>query len=148
MKNIRQIEIINRVLENKRKKHLLEISRLNRFIDTKLGNIKKILSYQSEYTDEARLKLTRTVPSLSNNLESFTQKMTDIINTEQIEIQKLNDNKRSIMAELEKIDGKISVVKNFEKQVKLEKQQKIEQIEQLLIDDLSSTKKSRGNDNE
>lgn len=141
MKSLRQIEIITKILDAERDKHLAEIGRLNDAITKKIANIQRIQSYQKEYSDSNNLRLSRTVPILSQNLESFTMKIADLIAKEYLEIDKFNQAKERVMKALNVIDGKISVMNNFANRIKNEMETQANKQEQAIIDDLSNNKK-------
>lgn len=147
MKNLGQIKVINKILENDKKNHLLQLGQVNHMIERKIANLKKILLYKSEYTNKENLTLTRRVPALSQNLENFTQKISDLITKEESEITKLQQSKKLIIEDINKLDNKINVMQTFADRAKNEIRIKKEQIEQSNMDDLVSNKKTRGEEN-
>lgn len=147
MKNLGQIKVVNKVLENDRKNFLLELGQVNQMIQKKMANIQKIRSYRSEYTNKDHLQLTKSIPALNQNLEHFTQKISDLINKEELEIVKLQRSRQSLLKTIEQLDNKISMMKTFEDRAKSEIRMKKERIEQANLDDLASNKKTRGEEN-
>ena len=144
MENIKNIQIIKKSFDQERKKYLYEITKVNNLIAKREATIRKISAYQNEYTNKDNLVLSRTIPTLSRNIDLFTGKIADIIEIEKIEIQKLERMKVSMVTKIGNIDHKIKLMNHFEERAKLEKAVQVEKSDQRELDDLASTAHLRG----
>lgn len=144
MNNDRQILLINKALRTQRDSCLSELSKINRFIEKKLANIKKIMLYQNEYSSNDNLKLSKTIPALHKNFNLFNKKIDKVIEIEEIEIEKLKKTQKSMLDKIEELNQKIKVMNQFKERSDLQKRMESEKKEQKFLDELTSTKQSRG----
>lgn len=144
MKNLNQVQLIENALNKEREKLLMELSRINTYLNKKIESIKKVVAYQKEYAEGVHLNATRSIPMLHKNLDFFSNKMKDIIIVEEREIQKLKTIQQNKLKEIELIDNKVKLMSAFSESILSEMAVKLESAEQSGIDDLSATKQSRG----
>lgn len=144
MKNLQQINLISHSLGKDREKLLFEIVRLNTLIQRKMELIEKMASYQHEYSNNPQFNLTRSVPALNKNLESFARKIQGIVVKEKIEAEKLIQTRDAKVEKLNTLDQKIKLMQQFTENLQHEMVLAKDKVEQLNMDDLSVIKKSRG----
>lgn len=144
MKNLQQMHVINHSLTKEREKLFFEIVRMNTLIEKKKDLIKRMLSYQNEYKNNPSMHLTRSVPILTKNFESFSKKLQDIVIKEEREIKSLMQTRDTKVTKVNVLDQKIKLLQQFAQEVLREIQLNKDKVEQLNMDDLSVTKKSRG----
>lgn len=147
MKDLKQIKSVIMALEKDRERRLGEILRINAYIKKKMDMVTKMENYQKDYESGQQFDVTKSIPTLHKNLNAFINKIRTIIKAEEVEIEKLNQHKKVKLDELQKLDQKIQMIEHFKETAKQEKIMKSEVSEQLVLDDLSSIKHSRG-DNE
>lgn len=138
MKNLHHIQIIRSALNKQKEKIELDIARINRMIKNKKMSIKKMLSYQNEYSDEKKFTLSKCVPLLNKNLDTFKRKLNNIIIAEEHEIDQLMKIRASKMEEAEKIHQKIQVMDGFKEKKEKELVYEAEKSEQVNQDEMSS----------
>lgn len=144
MKNLKQVEMIRNVLDKEREKLLLELSKINIYLNKKVSALQKVLAYQKEYAEGKHLNNTRSIPMLSKNLDTFSNKIKTIIINEEKEIEKLVHGQKKKLQEIESVDSKVRLMSVFSESIISEMLLKMEHIEQSSMDDLSANKKSRG----
>lgn len=144
MKNLKQVKLIEGVLHQEREKLLMELSKINTYLNKKIFSMQKVIAYQKEYAEGVHLNVTRSIPMLHKNLDFFSGKMKDIILVEEREIQKMVTIQQNKLKEIELIDKKVKLMSVFSKSIVSEMVMKMESYEQSSIDDLSATKQSRG----
>ncbi|MDR3476546.1 MAG: hypothetical protein P4M14_00765 [Gammaproteobacteria bacterium] len=144
MENLKNIQIIKKSYDLERKKFVFEMHKVNNLIARREATIQKITAYKKEYTHQDNLKLSKSIPALSKNIDMFTAKIDGIIDIEKVEIEKLMKIKSSIISKIASIDHKIKLMGHFEEKAKAAKALKIEKSEQTSLDDLSSTMRLRG----
>ncbi|VVC77111.1 hypothetical protein AQUSIP_24380 [Aquicella siphonis] len=147
MKNLSQISVVNDALHRQREALMTDLRRINVHIRKKEDSLQKIIAYQNEYTNGTHLSISRSVPVLSKNLDSFTKKMNDIIHAEEMEIGKLMKARGEKLKQIEALDNKLKIMTHFSENIRLEQAIKTENIEQMIMDEMSVNKRSRG-DNE
>lgn len=145
MKNEGQINIINKSLQFERDKMLQELNRINIYLSRKIASMKKILSYRDEYTKGNKLKISRSVPALLCNLESFTSRIHSLLREEENEIEKAKGMQRTVIGKIEKLDQKIKLMNGYRAEIKYAAMMEKEKIEQRLSDDLSSLTRFKDN---
>lgn len=138
MKNLQQIKVIHDALNKQRDGFLAEVSKINMIIKNKKESIKKILSYQGEYAEEGKFVLSKRVPILNKNLDTFKGKLNSIILAEENEIDKLMKIRESKFEEIKKIDKKIELMASFKANREGEIAYASQQSEQSELDELSS----------
>lgn len=143
MKDLRQIQVIQQALTKQKEKVLSLVARINDMINKKQDAIKKMLSYQNDYASSDRFNLTKSIPVLNKNLDSFHKKLNQIILMEESEINELEKKREERFREIEKIDQKMSLMTQFETNKKQEIEYENERSNQKMIDDLTSTRKSK-----
>ncbi len=143
MKDLRQIQVIQQALIKQKEKILALIVRINDMINKKHDAIKKMLSYQNDYASNDRFNLTKSIPALNKNLDSFYKKLNQIILMEENEISALEKKREERFREIEKIDQKISLMTQFESNKKQEIAYEDERSNQKMMDDLTSTRRSK-----
>ncbi len=89
MKNIAQIKVINNALGKERDKFMSELVKVNAYLETKMTTLKKFTDYLREYSESESYSLSRSVPALSRNMNSFSLRLQQIIMAEEKEIEKL-----------------------------------------------------------
>ncbi len=144
MNNDRQILLINKALRSQRDSFLSELTKINRFIEKKLANIKKIMLYQNEYSSNDNLKLSKTIPALHKNFNLFNKKIDKVIEIEEIEIENLKKTQKTMLDKIEELNQKIKVMNQFKEKSDLQKRMESEKKEQKYLDELTSTKHIRG----
>jgi flagellar biosynthesis chaperone FliJ len=143
MKNIRQIEMINKALSKEKEKFVYELSKINIYIARKIELLKKIIAYQKDYSEPNKFNITHSIPLLNKNLESFTNQIKQLINTEEKEINNLQQIRMDKLKELEKVEQKIKVMEQFERKINIEKMNQLENKEQRSIDEMAANKHTR-----
>lgn len=144
MKNLQQIKIINKALHKERDKHLFEIHKINVGIERKKATIRKLKSYQREYADGKKFKLSLSIPVLNKNYDSFNNKINSIIDKEEEEIQQLLKIRQSKFQILNKVEQKIKLMEHFSAEINYAAFLKAEKNEQNTLDELSAILHSRG----
>lgn len=144
MKNLKQISIIHDALSKERESLMTDVSSINHKIRQKQDSLKKIIFYQNEYANGVNLNLSRSVPVLSKNLNSFTRRMNEIIRAEELEIAKLAQTKEEKLRQLETLDNKLMVMNQFSENIRLEQVTRSEKAEQFNLDEMSVNQRSRG----
>jgi len=144
MKNIAQIKVINNALNKEREKFLFELARINLFIENKLNTLRKFMDYMRDYTEGESFNLSRSIPSLNRNLNSFSTKIQQIILMEEKEIERLLYLKGQKLKNIAEIEQKIKVMDHFEDVAITERHVRMENHEQSSMDELNSIKHTRG----
>lgn len=145
MDDLRQIKAINKAFHKQREKYMFELSKTNKLIQKKTMLIQKMTGYMNEYFNNTSLKMSRSMPSLFNNLNLFIKQIDKVIIDTEREKEILKKSKDSIIKMIVKSDQKIKLMDHFEDRVVKEQIYKQDKVEQLMIDDISSTKHLRGN---
>lgn len=145
MKNLQQIKVIHAALNKEKDKILSEVDKINVLIKNKKESIKKILSYQGEYSDEKKFILSKSIPILNKNLNTFKGKLNTIILNEENEIEKLVKIRAEKFSEIEKIDRKLELMDGFKERREGELAYEMQQADQAESDELSSAKHIRKN---
>ena len=148
MKNIKQIELIQKALAKEKDKHISDLAKLVKYIDNKIENIRRMTMYQNEYDHSENLQLTKSVPVLNKNLCVFSGKISEMIVQTEIELAGLERSKLSLLQLIEKVENKIRIMDIFEDRARLEAFMQADRQEQNMIDDLTSIKHTQGNEYE
>ncbi len=144
MKNIAQIKVINNALSKERDRFMSELVKVNAYLENKMTTLKKFTDYLREYADSESFSLSRSVPALSRNMNSFSQRIQEIIMAEEKEVEKLVKLKNEKIKNIEELDRKMKAMDHFEATAMTEKREKSEKSEQSNIDELNSIKHTRG----
>lgn len=143
MKNLQQIKVIHTALNKEKDKILSEVGKINILIKNKKESIKKILSYQGEYADEKKFLLSKSIPILNKNLNTFKGKLNNIILNEENEIEKLIKIRAEKFIKIEEIDRKLELMDGFKVRREGELAYELQQLDQAESDELSSAKQIR-----
>jgi hypothetical protein len=114
MKNIRQVQTISDVLRMNRQRYLAELIKTNLQIQTKMNNVKTLVSYQLSFNNQSLVKSRNTQGNVQYNLQMLHNKMSEHIILEQIEIAKLIVIDRALSERIRNIDRKIKLMCLFE----------------------------------
>jgi flagellar biosynthesis chaperone FliJ len=144
MKDIKQVKLITKALEKEKEKYVFEFGIAITAIERKKVLINQMIVYLKEYAVDGKLDLSRSIPALHKNLVLFSQQIEDVISKTEVEMDKLSKSKEIIAKKIEKVDQKITLMNNFEEQIKKANFEKSEKLEQSTLDDLSSIKHLRG----
>lgn len=144
MKNLHQVQLLSKVFHNEKQKYLSELVKINKFIDKKIASINKIIAYQQEYAQGKSLKISKSIPALYNNFILFLMKLQKLIHIEEQEIEKLNKDRQVILEKFANVEQKMKIMLQFEEKIQQQNLYKAEKREQLMLDDLSANKFSRG----
>lgn len=147
MKDIRQIKVISQAFDNEKEKFLSELVKVNDVINKKLAVIKKMHFYLEEYNNADRLKISRSVPVLNQNLDAFTAKIKGVIRSEENEIKKMQQIRETLLASIGEVDKKIQLMNIFENRHNVEVSRKDDKNAQRAMDDVMLNKVTR-NENE
>jgi len=143
MKNIAQIKVINNALGKERDKFMSELVKVNAYLENKMATLKKFTDLR-EYAESESFSLSRSVPALSRNMNSFSQRLQEIILAEEKEVEKLVKLKNEKIKNIEEVDRKMKAMDHFEATAVAEQREKFEKTEQSSIDELNSIKHTRG----
>ena len=143
MKNLHQIKTIEKALSHERDKYILELAKIKSVINKKNSTIASMISYSKEYTKEANLQLTKTLPGLTRNLNLFLDKLLHVVEQAQKEVLSLEKIRSNIILKLNELNMKLKLMNVFETKAKLVIQAKIEKQEQLALDDISASRQAR-----
>lgn len=144
MQDIRQVQLMSQVISKQREKQLAELARVNSHIHKKMELIHKMSGYLNDYSDENRLQISRSIPALSKNLLSFSKKIEVVIIEETKEVDRLKEIRSILVKEIESIEKKLDLMATFEEKIKQELAKKLERLEQIALDEMTSNKHSRG----
>jgi hypothetical protein len=92
------------------------------------------------------LELSKATPLLHKNLQAFSNRLIDIVRKEEGEIAKVEQHKRAKLKEIEVVEKKMSVMNHFANTIKASQLSKMENAEQVMLDDLSAVKNSTRRD--
>ena len=137
MQSIQQVQLIHNALISERKRFLIELGKVNRFLNKRLSTIEKMISYQSEYSDNNNLKMSRSVPTLHQNLEMFSKKIAKLVSHEELEVKKLENIKESIIDKITNLDQKIKLMANFRDKALMNELLQNDKMEQVMLDELA-----------
>lgn len=144
MKNARQIQLIHKTLTKEKDGFLFELGKLNKTINNKLASIQRMIAYEKEYLQGDNLKLSKTKPALSKNLQSFTKQINDVVKQAQYELDTMHKTQTFLHKQIEEIDKKIELMKVFNDRIKVNLVTKANKAEQTLLDDLAGILHLRG----
>lgn len=144
MQDIRQVQLMSKVISKQREKQLAELARVNSHIHKKMELIHKMSGYLNDYSDENRLQISRSIPTLSKNLLSFSKKIEVVIIEETKEVDRLKEIRSILVKEIESIEKKLDLMATFEEKIKQELAKKLERLEQIALDEMTSNKHIRG----
>lgn len=144
MQDLHQIEVIKKALEKERERYIFDLAKQNEMIAKKVHLTQKMSSYLSEYTNDKNFKMSKSIPSLYINLNSFSHQIEDVIEKTEIEITHLKKSTMILFGKIEKIDQKIKLMDVFSDRIVQAKILKNEKREQLALDDLAAIKQIRG----
>lgn len=135
MEQINQYQNIIDAFKLKKDTLLSDITRVNTLINKRVESLGRIKSYQNEYVVGEKLALSKSIPSLTRNLNSFTSKLQEIVHLEEIEIGKLESLRESKLVELGKIDEKISLLEKLTNDLNQKFQYQLNALEQNMLDE-------------
>jgi flagellar biosynthesis chaperone FliJ len=144
VKNIAQIKVINDALTREKERFMGELARINIHLENKLNTLHRFMEYIKDYNENANYSMSRTIPALNRNLDSFSKKLQQLILVEEKEVEKLTALRAQKIKHIEEIEQKIKVMDHFETIAVTEKQSRMERSEQAGLDELNSIKHSRG----
>lgn len=144
MHNIHQVQIIRLAIQRQKDKYLSELAKVNFSMRKKMATINKMIEYQKDYFDPKNLVVSRETPALSKNFYAFASKIDGVISQAEMEMITLKNTQESILQTLSKITKKIELMKVFENRLLAEEIKRFDKLEQMTIDDLSSTMHLRG----
>lgn len=144
MQDLNQVKLLSKVIGKEKEKHLYELANINRSIATKLNLVNKMAGYLQEYHDQSNLTVSKSSPSLTHNLASFTKKIDLVIAQTNTEIEKLQHSKHELIKKIEDYDQKLELMALFEDQLRKKMLLAASKNEQNSDDDLVSTHDSRG----
>lgn len=144
MKNLKQVQIIHTALSKEKDRLLSELSKMNLRVNKKMESVKRVLAYYREYSEGNHLSLSKSIPALHKNLDSFSNRMLDIVKIEEVEIANLVKHISSKLKEIEVVENKMKLMDHFSGTIISDNNVRLENIEQMTIDDLSSMKHTRG----
>jgi hypothetical protein len=75
MKNIRQVQTISDVLRMNRQRYLAELIKTNLQIQTKMNNVKTLVSYQLSFNNQSLVKSRNTQGNVQYNLQMLHNKL-------------------------------------------------------------------------
>lgn len=140
MKNTSQYQSIIDNLGLKKNAILSEITRVSMNINKRQESLTRIKSYQNEYVGTDKLPITKSIPTLSRNLDSFTNKLQEIVLLEENEIAKLEYLRDTKLNELSKIEEKINLLNKLIDHINKKHQYKLSMLEQLMLDEFAVLK--------
>lgn len=140
MKNLKKIKLIHDCLKKEKDRLIIDLFNINANIHRMDESVKKILSYHSEYSKSNLLQLSKETPLLHKNLNAFSNRLLEIVQKEEIEIAKVEQYKREKLKQIEVIEKKMSVMNHFSDAINASNFSKMENAEQVMLDDLSSVK--------
>ena len=132
-----QLNTVLTVLKKQRSQLLTDVIHYEKQIRSRIAGLQKIRNYQNEYDKSENYKISKSVPSLSNNLTSFNYKIKSLIVKEQIEIEKLIFSKSKRSSEIYMLDKKIEKISEKIQTIKMNVVKNLEKIEQTQLDDLA-----------
>lgn len=139
MKNIHQVQLIKEALTKEKKKHSLELTKINNSIEKKSYSILRMVAYQKDYANSNNLQLTHSTPALSKNLSAFSKKINDVIKQAEVELNQMKNIRDSILHIVSELDKKIDLMEVFEQRSKVIELNRLEKTEQNMLDDIVST---------
>lgn len=137
MKQLNQYKVIIDNMSMRKNVILTDITRINTHISKRVESLGRIKSYQNEYVGNDKLPVTKSVPTLTRNLNSFTNKLQEIVILEEIEINKLEVLRASKLNELGKIEEKINLLEKLIAKLNKAHQYKLDTLEQLMLDEFA-----------
>jgi flagellar biosynthesis chaperone FliJ len=146
MKDIRQIQMINKVFNNQKKMIINDILKLNSILKSKVDLVKKIQQYQREYESGNVGGILNVIPSLMNNKNVFTGKIFELVERENKEIDKINEKIKMKMLELSSVENKITSIESFERDYIEKKSRATDIKDQKEIDEIIKLRIMRNND--
>lgn len=144
MKDIGQIKMIGHALSQEKENFMRELGRINSNLDSKRATLQKFIGYMQDYSEGENFSASRSIPSLNKNLDSFAKRIREIIISEEKEIERLLKLKEQQISRIEELEQKIRAMSLFEERAVTDKRQTQEKTEQAGMDDLTSTRHSRG----
>lgn len=144
MKNIQQIKLIHDALLKEKEKYSFELTKVNNSIEKKSYSILRMLSYRKDYFNPNNLKLTHATPALNKNFYSFAKKIDEVLKQAEDDLAKMKAARESIFQKINEINKKIDLMDLFENRLKNEAESKADKLEQLMLDDISTTRHLRG----
>lgn len=135
MEQINQYQNIIEAFKLKKDNLLADITRVNTLINKRVESLGRIKSYQNEYVVGEKLALSKSVPTLTRNLNSFTNKLQEIVLLEEIEIGKLESLRESKLIELGKIEEKILLLEKLTNDLNQKYQYQLNTLEQNMLDE-------------
>lgn len=136
MKDIRQIKVINKALENKKKMVINDIMALNKTIKHKTDLVTKIQRYQDEYQTHNSKGAFNTIPALFSNKYMFSGRIFELVERERKEIDLIKQKISAKMTELMKLEKKISSMEYFEQEIASKEKLKLTAREQKEMDEI------------
>lgn len=135
MEQINQYQNIIEAFKLKKDTLLTDITRVNTLINKRVESLGRIKSYQNEYVVGEKLALSKAVPTLTRNLNSFTNKLQEIVLLEEVEIGKLESLRESKLNELGKIEEKIILLEKLTNDLNQKYQYQLNTLEQNMLDE-------------
>lgn len=139
MKDIRQIQLINKQLNNELSKQMGLLVKINSMLDQKNLSHEKMKGYLDEYLNSKKLDLTRVTPGLNKNIHLFISKLNEILQQSEEEIKTLNGSRQLIIEKITLLEKKIDVMNQYESDIQIQIRKKQDKMEQAVVDDMVAT---------
>ena len=117
---------------------------INVDINKKSELLNKMNIYLNEYLNNEKFNLDNMQPMFHINMNMFTNKIKLIIHKTENEVSILVNNRQLVMEKISQVDQKINLVQSYANKMHTNILLAEECLEQNALDDIASTKMSRG----